>query len=260
MRKASVALALSAVLMGAPAGPAAAERLITSLSTHQVMITSSFTGTELVLFGSIERDAATVPRRGGYDIVVTVMGPRQTLVTRKKDRILGIWANAASRTFVDVPAYLAVLSNRGLDAIAPGPTLQRLTIGLANFPFAQRVGISRVISVPDDTFRDALVRLRTENGLYREEANAVTFLTPNLFRAAIRLPAEVPLGTYEIDLKLFADGTNLAQTASALEVVKVGVEQFVAAAARDHAILYGLTTMALALFTGWLASVIFRKD
>ncbi len=260
MRKAGVALALSMALIGAPAGPAAAERLITSLSTHQVMITSSFTGTELVLFGSIERDAATVPRRGGYDIVVTVMGPRQTLVTRKKDRILGIWANAASHTFVDVPAYLAVLSNREIDAIAPQPILQRLTVGLANFPLAQRVGISRVISVPDDTFRNALVRLRTENGLYREEANAVTFLTPNLFRAAIRLPAEVPLGTYEIDLKLFADGTNLAQTASALEVVKVGVEQFIAAAARDHAILYGLTTMALALFTGWLASVIFRKD
>jgi uncharacterized protein (TIGR02186 family) len=73
------------------ATPAAAERLVTSLSAHQVLISSNFTGTELVLFGSIERDAATIPRRGGYDIVVTVVGPREGIVTRLKSRFMGIW-------------------------------------------------------------------------------------------------------------------------------------------------------------------------
>jgi uncharacterized protein (TIGR02186 family) len=240
--------------------PAAGEKLVSSLSTHQVLITSSFTGTELVLFGSVERDAATVPRRGGYDLVVTVMGPHQTLVTRRKRHVLGIWTNAQSRTFVDVPAYLAVLSNRPIGEIAPPEVTQKMSIGLRNFPLAQRTGISKVLSVPDDSFRNALIRLKNEHGLYREEANAVTFLTPNLFRAGIQLPAEAPLGTYEIDIKLFADGTNLAQTSSALEIVKVGVEQLVASAARDYALLYGLATMLMALVTGWLASVIFRRD
>jgi uncharacterized protein (TIGR02186 family) len=75
--------------------PASAERLITSLSSHQVLVSSSFTGTELVLFGAIERDGATVVRKGGYDIVVTVSGPRETLVVRRKDRVAGIWTNAA---------------------------------------------------------------------------------------------------------------------------------------------------------------------
>ena len=43
----------------ASAAPAAAERLVTSLSNHRVMVTSSFTGDELVLFGAIEgADAA----------------------------------------------------------------------------------------------------------------------------------------------------------------------------------------------------------
>lgn len=240
--------------------PGHAEKLVSSLSTHQVLISSSFTGTELVLFGSVERDAATVARRGGYDLVVTVIGPKQTLVTRKKERVLGIWTNAEARTFIEAPAYLAVLSNRAIDQVTSRENAQKLAIGLANIPIQQKVGISIVPSQPDDTFRNALVRLREAHGLYREEANAVTFLTPNLFRAGIQIPAEAPLGTYEVDIKLFADGTNLAQTTSALEIVKVGVEQYVASAARDHALLYGLTTMFMALFTGWLASVIFRKD
>ena len=39
------------------ARPAAAERLVVSLSNHRVAITSSFVGEDLVLFGTIEPDA-----------------------------------------------------------------------------------------------------------------------------------------------------------------------------------------------------------
>ena len=92
--------------------PANAERIVSSLATHQVFITSQFIGLDLVLFGSVERDAATVPHSGAYDLVVTVTGPKESLVTRRKDRILGIWVNVESRDFIDVPSYLAVLSTR----------------------------------------------------------------------------------------------------------------------------------------------------
>ena len=54
----------------------------------------------------------------------------------------------------------------------------------------------------------------------------VTFLTPTLFRTTIPLPAEVPIGNYDVDLKLFADGAMIARTTSAFEIVKVGFEQF----------------------------------
>jgi hypothetical protein len=52
----------------------------------------------------------------------------------------------------------------------------------------------------------------------------------------------------------------IASTGSALEVVKEGFEQFVVSAARDHGLAYGLATSAMALMTGWLASVVFRRD
>jgi len=250
------ATALLVIAISSASYAARAERLISSLSSHQVLVSSSFAGAELVLFGSVERDAATIPRRGGYNLVVTVIGPRQTLVTRRKDRVFGIWANAQSRTFVGAPSYLAVLSNKPLDEIASLGTQQRLDIGMDNVPLPQTAAMQPT----DLLFRDALIRLKKERGLYIEEPNSVTFLTPNLFRAGIRLPAEAPVGSYEVEIKLFADGTNIARTSSALEVVKVGVEQFVASAARDYGLLYGLGTTLMALLTGWFASVVFRRD
>ena len=51
-----------------------------------------------------------------------------------------------------------------------------------------------------------------------------------------------------------------ARTNSALEVTKAGFEQYVADAARDHGLLYGLATTLMALLTGWIASVVFKRD
>jgi uncharacterized protein (TIGR02186 family) len=255
-------LALVAALgvLAASAVPAAGERLVTSLSNHRVMVTSNFTGDELVLFGGIEQDAASRPRRSGYDIVVTVTGPRQTMVTFRKSRVLGIWVNVDSRVFENAPAYLAVLSNRPLDAITNPETLRRLQLGLEFFPLPQRASVNIADSASDNPYRLAFLKLRADHGLYGEQPNGVTFLTPALFRASIPLPAEVPVGTYEVDVKLFVDGAMIARAPAPFEVYKSGFEQIVTNAAREHGFLYGLATSMMALFTGWLASVVFRRD
>jgi uncharacterized protein (TIGR02186 family) len=254
------ALILLAVMLACGAEPAAAERLVVSLSNQRVAINSNFVGEELVLFGTIEPDAGKTALRSAYDLVVTVTGPRQTLRTRRKQRVLGIWVNVDSREFVRVPSYLAVLSNRPVAQIASRDTLQRLQIGLDNFLLPQRIGPDIADTVRDEPFRLAFVRLQVRQGFYREITAAVTFLTPTVFRTAIPLPADVPTGKYGFDVKLFAEGAMVARTNSALEVTKAGIEQYVADAARDHGFLYGLVTMLMALLTGWIASVVFKRD
>jgi uncharacterized protein (TIGR02186 family) len=247
----SVALAVS---------PAQAERLIVSVSNHRVTVTPNYSGEELVLFGSVEKDPNTPANRGNYDLVVTVAGPRADMVTRRKERKFGIWINTDSRQFLRVPAYLAIFSNRPLDAIASPEVQRRQQLGLNNVLLTQRVGGDYADVVPNDAFRSAFVRLRSQHGLYREEASAVTFLTPTLFRTGIPLPAEVPIGTYNVEIKLFADGALVAKTDTAFEIVKVGFEQFVATTARQNGFVYGLVTAFMALMTGWMASIVFRKD
>ena len=242
--------------------PAAAERLVASLSRHQVLVTSSFTGTSIVLFGSVERDARRSRRRAaGYDIVVTVTGPRQTLV----DAAQGARARHLGQRRLAHLRRCAVLSRGAVEPAArrTSPTPKRC----AGCSSASTTSCCRSRSAPisatsarDDPFRAAFMRLKTAARLYVQQTNGVTFLTPTLFRAAIPLPAEAPVGNYDVDVKLFADGALLARTNSAFEIVKVGFEQFVANAAREHGLLYGLATAVMALVTGWFASVVFRRD
>ena len=255
------ALAITALALTAlPAAlPAHAERLIVSVSNHRVTVTPNYSGEELVLFGSVEKDAST-PANRAYDLVVTVSGPRVDMVTRRKERKFGIWINTDSRQFLQVPAYLAIFSDRPIDAIASPEVQRRQQLGINNVVLTQRVGTDYADVVPSDPFRTAFVRLRSQHGLYRESSSAVTFLTPTLFRTGIPLPAEVPIGTYNVDIKLFSDGQLVTRTETAFEIVKVGFEQFVANTSRQNGFAYGLATVVMALMTGWMASIVFRKD
>jgi uncharacterized protein (TIGR02186 family) len=60
--------------------------------------------------------------------------------------------------------------------------------------------------------------------------------------------------------RLFADGALVTRTETAFEIVKVGFEQFIATTARQNGLAYGLVTAFMALMTGWMASIVFRKD
>jgi uncharacterized protein (TIGR02186 family) len=252
-----LAIALS-VASGIP--QARAEKLIVSVSNQRVTVTSNYSGEELVLFGSVEKDNILQTTRANYDLVVTVKGPEVDLVTRRKERKFGIWINTDYRQFLKVPTYLALFANRPFDAIA-SPEIQRLQqLGINNVLLTQRVGPDYADVVPDDPFRSAFVRLRTQHGLYRESTTAVTFLTPTLFRTGIPLPAAVPIGTYNVEIKLFTEGSLVTRTETSFEIVKVGFEQFVANSARHNGFTYGLVTACMALMTGWMASIVFRKD
>jgi uncharacterized protein (TIGR02186 family) len=252
-----VALAFA---IGLSAREARAERLIVSVSNHRVTVTPNYSGEELVLFGSVEKDSSTPAGRTSYDLVVTVSGPRADMVARRKERRFGIWINTDAREFLEVPAYLALFANRPFDDIASAEVERRQQLGLNNVLLRQRVGSDFGDVVPNDVFRQAFVRLQKQHGLYREDTSAVTFLTPTLFRSGIPLPGQVPIGTYDVEIKLFANGALVTKADSAFEIVKVGFEQFVATSSRQNGLMYGLATAALALMTGWMASIVFRKD
>jgi uncharacterized protein (TIGR02186 family) len=257
--RALIRLALGLLLLAGGALPAAAETLITSLSNHRVLINSNYTGTSIAVFGAIERDAQTIARATAYDVVVTVRGPRQLLTVREKQPLGPVWINREQQKFPLAPAYLSVLTSRPIAEITSVQLRQRQKIGLRAI-LAARDFTNERGGGADREFREALYRLKAREGLYLEDERGVTFLTPEIFRAGIPLPATAPPGEYDVQVMLLADTVILASTTTHFELVKTGFEEQVGAIARDWSLLYGLATALIALACGWLASVIFRRD
>lgn len=258
MRRLALLLSLAALCLGL--SPARAEKLIVALSAEEVRITSNFTGTSITVFGAIERDAATVSRAEFYDVVVAIKGPPETVVTRQKARFLGIWLNSASRTFVNIPSFYALNSSRPLSEVSTPQILKRFQIGADNLVFPVSADDGAETANADDEFRKAFVRLKQRDGLFRSEAYGVTFPGTEIFQTAMRIPANVPVGRYVVTVYLFRDGALLATDQSEIRIAKMGFEQFTFDLAHNQGLLYGVLCVILAIFTGWLAGVIFRKD
>jgi uncharacterized protein (TIGR02186 family) len=239
------------------ASPAVAERLVTSVSSSRVLITSSYTGADLVLFGAIERDGASISRSGSYDIVVTVRGPLQPVVIREKQRMGIVWANAEQMKYADLPGYLAVYSSRPLAEVTSNELRERFQLSIMDNVSTRG---SPLQSNRQQDFHSAFIRIRTQQRLFQQVDRGVVFLAPQLFRAGINLPATAPLGNYEVTTMLFADGAPLATEKSNFEVVKTGFEAGVANLAHGNGFNYGLLTVMIALSFGWLANYMFRRD
>lgn len=245
-------------------GSAYAESLEIGLSRDQIGITSSFDGTQVTVFGTIvgadrevlERDTR-VPLVG-YDVVVTLTGPLAPVTVRRKERVAGIWANGSSQLFVSVPSFYATASSRPLEAVTSEEQLELLQIGPRNLTFQPRG-----LVLPEDErapFEASLARLRLTSNLYARVDGSVTMLSPTLFRATFAVPANVPIGTHTARAFLFKDGNYLNSTTRELSVAKAGFEQVTYALAHENGFFYGLLAVLVAITTGWLASVAFRKD
>lgn len=227
--------------------PARAQPLVFDLSSHLIAITTGFSGTELLLFGATE---------GEGDVIVTLRGPETTAVVRKKSRVAGIWINTERMSFSSVPAFYRVAASRPMDQIAP-PTLRtRHQLGL------DHLRLIAPADAPADLapiFRAGLLRNQEARGLYSSEVGRVSFLGPRLFRTRVVLPANVPPGSYTVEVLLVRNGQVIAAQTTPMFVSKVGLGAEVYEFAHRHAALYGILAILLAVLSGWGAGVAFRK-
>jgi uncharacterized protein (TIGR02186 family) len=246
----TVALVLAAV------EAAEAEKLTVALSTPEVTINSNFTGTTVTVFGVIDRDTASAA--GGYDIAVVLLGPRESVVARRKDRILGIWANAAAETFEAAPSFYSLSTSVNVPDLAAAPVLERLQLGFDNIAFRYQ-DRTQTNDPAVGGFRDAFIRLKDRVGLYHQQVG-VSFIGNLIFRTTFYLPANIPVGDYTADAYLFSDRLLVARAGDKLRVGKTGLEDTLSTFARGQSLVYGLICVALALVIGWLGGVIFRRD
>lgn len=242
---------------------AKAEQLITGLSFEKISITSDFTGTELIVFGTVDNmqprldSLNRAPTIGDYDIVIVIEGPREPSLIRKKHRKAGIWINGDQVAFGSAPSSYLMMTSRPIDTQEKEAPLKAVGVGFDNIYFGTVEDQTSDQSI--SSFRDAFIRLKMNSGLYRSTQD-VQFLGENLFRARFKIPALVPVGIHKISSYLLRDNQKISSATHSINIKKTGFEQVVFSLANDYGYIYGVFCVLLAMFTGWFSSVIFRRD
>lgn len=242
------AAALAYWVAPTPPPAQAAERLVADLDDHLVAITAGFTGTELLLFGSID---------GEGEVVVVVHGPKEDVVVRRKDRVAGIWINRDDAAFRGVPAFYHMAATADLQELdLPETALSRHQIGVENIRLRLMPGQE---AEGAESFAEALIRNKVRIGHYTRDPGVVEWRGGRLFRTTVLIPANVPVGTYTVETLLVQGGEVVSAQTTPLFVNKEGFGAQVFRAAHNYPAYYGLAAILIAGFAGFGANWIFRK-
>jgi uncharacterized protein (TIGR02186 family) len=254
MMRAAALLLLALVALVAV--PASAERLVTSLSNPEVEISSSFAGEKLTMFGNIEPDVgASGLAEGPFHVIIVIEGPLQGRVARQESNTIGIWSNTDQVVFKDFPSYYHVLADTRLTDIASIIVLSEKNI----LPEDRARQAAQAGWWKATIFSRELVRLMTQQGLVGVEEQGVQFLSDTAYSARVTLPSDITNGRFIAHTYVFRQGVIVADDVEGFTVRKVGFELFLGNAARQYPLPYGIVCVLLAIGTGWLGGVVFRR-
>ncbi len=232
----------------------ASEEIVADLSQKRVGISATFDGSHILVFGAVSRDAPA-PSNGPLQVIISVAGPSEPVTVRLKEKKVGIWVNSDSVLIDDAPSFYSVATT--------GPLKGTLTDDEDLF---YKVSIPRAINsvsaqiLSSDHakgFIEALIRIRTNNGLYQVHEGAVELMSDTLFRTSIDLPSNLTAGEYTARILITRDKRVVDVFETKLDIQKVGMERWLYNLAHDNAVYYGLMSLFIAIAAGWLASAVF---
>ena len=229
-------------------------QIIADLSKSNITITSGFHGVDLLLFGAVEG-------KQGDDILVIISGPPTDIAQRRKANRAGIWINVETIVWKEVPSVYTILATSPVDQIANPETLSKLGIGAKNMKLkladrAKPVGAAPVPKKLINALKQNMLNLQ----LWSKNISGVELTKNALFRAEVRLPANILSGTYKVRVLQFRDGVAISEDNTKLFISKGGLSAKIYNFAHDYSALYGIFAILFAVASGWLAAAAFRRS
>jgi uncharacterized protein (TIGR02186 family) len=235
-------------------GPAVSQDIVLGLSKQEIGITAFFDGSEILIFGAVKHQSEA-SSEGDLDVVVTIASPRIPVTVRRKEKRLGIWVNVDALEVDLAPSFYAVATTRPFDEVVSQASDLWHQISVRQL--IRAVSVPVAVENPEE-FTEALVRVRENDGLYQTLSGAVILQDQTLFSTSVSLPSNLVEGAYTARIFLMNDGDVVSEYQASIDVRKVGMERWLYNLAHERPVVYGLLSLAIAIFAGWAAAAAFR--
>jgi uncharacterized protein (TIGR02186 family) len=233
-------------------GAAAQDCPSINISPPKIDIDSFYHGTTITCQG-------TVPRDSRVAIILRSTGKEHQL--SRKDRVGPLWMNVETVTVSGAPQmYYLVTSTKAIGELSCEETLGKCCIGYGSM--RKSVGIKQNGSNGEEIFSE-FIKLEESLGHYKTLPDSIA-LTPvddkvARFEASIPIPPSAPPDEYEICVYSFTGEAGNASASCKLVVAKAGLPQMLSALALNHAALYGILSIVVAIAAGLAMGIVFRS-
>ncbi len=239
-------LPLSLSLQPLSSSKVLAEDLIMDLDEHLIEVNTGFRGADVLLFGTQNQEG---------DLIITIKGPRRDMVIDKKGSVFGLWLKVRSVLYPSVISYYSYATTRRIALNLPKSQLSRYQIGLDNLSFKKPENLSLQEHID---FQNALIRNKIKSGSFNPIVGKIEKRGENLFRLKVHFPADVPVGTYQVETLLVKNNEIISGQISPLFVSKVGINSKIYYIANAYPYLFGFIAIILALLFGFISNMTMR--
>ena len=245
-----ILILLGAFLLQVLSPPVHAASVDLDVTPDPIYIGSFFSGEKLMVSGEVPEEA---------EVVIEVIGKVSEQELMRKGKRWDLWMNVGEVDVEGAPSvYLAASSN-------PKSLLTPAADSSWGYQaLAEKVSFKDQLETvtSSELFRE-FVRLKQGHGLYGLYPGEVK-LSParadhDLAEAAFWIPTRIAPGTYQVCLTAVRKGQALQRQCVPLEVAMVGFPAFLSSLARGSEVLYGFFAVAIAMITGLLTGLIFKK-
>ena len=199
----------------------------------------------------------------GKDFVINILSTHKEKATFKKiEKVANlIWMKTGDLHFENVPFFYHVYSTRPVEEILTKKELEEHSLTFDSL----KKGVN-LFPVKDENQKNFLwqefIKYKSKYHLYAYEVvpyNCKGEGQNQLLEISIHWPYQAPPGVYQIKIYEISNRKieNIAE--KIVEVEKVGLVKFLTDFAQNHALIYGVFSVLIALVSGFLVGLIFKK-
>jgi uncharacterized protein (TIGR02186 family) len=189
--------------------------------------------------------------------VVVIEGEKEEVTLNRKGKVILLWMNVGRIAVRNAPNVYILAASDNLEAVCPREEREKLRLGFD----ALRNDIAFDSNKPlTGAEFEEFLKLKRHTGTYDGDTKVI--LGPisgdtRTLAATLPIPAVIPAGDYDVRLYCFTRQELVAEASIPLSIEKIGLPFLASSLAYEHAALYGVLAVVIAIVTGISIGAIF---
>lgn len=251
MNAALMLYAAAAITVLFPGGQAWA--LTTQVTPQHIPINIMYHGAQLSIQGESDIND---------DLIVRISTEPAEVHMKYKGKAAGLfWMKMGDMNFEHVPAAYLLYSSRNLDSLLQADVRIKEGIGFASIKAHATVESSAKEMDPERWIAE-FIKLKKAENLYLVQEGTITrrqAADGNEYQLDVQWPYQAAPGTYNVEVFAVRDGNVVDRAETSLTVARAGLVAQLSNLAFNHAALYGIISIVVAMAAGLAVGALFKK-
>jgi uncharacterized protein (TIGR02186 family) len=248
------AVCLATPLVASETEEPAPQALVTDATKSVIEIGLRYNGDRIDFFGTLTGTDADA-------LIVKLTSPAETVKINVKGRVGPFWMNTRQYQVENVPSMYQIQASAPLDKITTPELAEELKIGYDTIKSQLKYHIVKGTEEENDeeTVFDGLMQIKHEAELYSiDDTGRIEIKEGKLFNHYFDFPSGAKPGIYNVEYFLIKDRKLVGKASDTIHIKKVGMVAFIAQAAEERPVVYGICAVLIALGTGLAVGFVFK--